>query len=313
VGVGTGSGIFVPATNIGIVLRGDAPQLGLTVAVGPTLADGPLVGNQQILSGLGEPLVASATFAVSPAPTGETFSGTAKATGAFGGLGVSAKDTYSCPGVANCNPGSASDVAFAYATFTDLLTIPPLAVGCPSLLGCGPGAPGTLLLSFDVSGVASGAHLPFNGGGNANLDVAVNIGGKLFESGCAGFTTAVPLTTITCPDPLPFSFGSSFALSVGFAAATDAGPFGTSSAVADFIDTAILSGIQVFDGEGNAVTGWTIASASGVSYGPNGVGGPPAGVPMPSTLVLLALGLTGLTGLGWYQGRRSWFRPSFRR
>src|SRR5215471_12350465 len=181
VGVGTGSEIFVPATNIGIVLDSGAPQLGLTVAVGPTLADGPLVGNQQILSGLGEPLVASATFAVSPAPTGETFSGTAKATGAFGGLGVSAKDTYSCPGVTNCNPGSASDMAFAYATFTDLLTIPPLVVGCPSPFGCGPGAPGTLLLSFDVSGVASGVHLPFNGGGDADLDVAVNIGGRLFE------------------------------------------------------------------------------------------------------------------------------------
>jgi hypothetical protein len=55
-----------------------------------------------------------------------------------------------------------------------------------------------------------------------------------------------------------------------------------SSATADFSHTAILDQIVVLDSQNQVVPDFTIASASGTSYGPQGV------VPEPASVVLLA-------------------------
>ena len=55
-----------------------------------------------------------------------------------------------------------------------------------------------------------------------------------------------------------------------------------SSATADFSHTAILDQIVVLDSQNQVVPNFSIASASGTSYGPQGV------VPEPASVVLLA-------------------------
>jgi hypothetical protein len=57
-------------------------------------------------------------------------------------------------------------------------------------------------------------------------------------------------------------------------------------AVADFIDTATLTQIMVFDADGNLIPGAKITSASGTLYP---IAGPVAAAPEPATLSLIAL------------------------
>lgn len=99
---------------------------------------------------------------------------------------------------------------------------------------------------------------------------------------------------------VPFTWGVPFDFTVGFGASTSGVNWDNNSAFADFISTLTLSKIEVFDGNGNPVTGWILTAASGTLYGPDGVTAPPlpppagATVPEPGTWVLLGTALAGL-------------------
>jgi hypothetical protein len=68
------------------------------------------------------------------------------------------------------------------------------------------------------------------------------------------------------------------------------------NATNDFSTTATLTGISVVDGAGHPVTDFSISSASGTAYGPNGVGG--GAVPEPGTAWLAGLGMAALGVFG---------------
>jgi len=77
----------------------------------------------------------------------------------------------------------------------------------------------------------------------------------------------------------------------------------STQAVANFGDTATLTEILVFDGDGNLLPDVTITSDSGTIYplvasGPGGGPGAPPGtpVPQPPALFLIGAGLAGLVG-----------------
>jgi hypothetical protein len=332
-GVGTGFTRLCgnDAGKGGLVLG--APEELVSIGFTETLADCGMTGNQQILNGPGPaPVVANATYAINPGPFSESFSGVAGATATMGVLGASARDSFTCP-FARCGPGTGfSDGAFGMATFTDTLIVIPgetLIGFCPLPGGsCAPpgdGDPGGLVLTVDVAGSASGILTTGgNAAGNGELEVGVqfieNIGGTLKDFGTnvgdCGFASSS--TVITCPNELPFIYGVPFNLTVGYGAATSGGISGSTSPVADFLDTATLSGIQVFDERpgftGVEWGGWSITSASGTVYGPNGVsgsGGVSGGstsVPEPSPWLLLS---TGFAALIAEMGRRR-LRPKSR-
>jgi hypothetical protein len=309
----------------GLVLGGGEANELVSIGFNDTLADCGMTGNQQIVSGPGPaPVVATATYAISPGPFSESFSGVAEATATMGVLGASARDSFTCP-FARCGPRTGfSDGAFGMATFTDTLVVIPgetLIGSCPRPSGScpppGDGDPGGLVVTIDVAGAASGILTTGgNAAGNGELEVGVdfieNIGGTLKDFGTevsvCGF--AFSSTVITCPDELPFIYGVPFNLTVGFGAATSGGISGSTSPVADFLDTATLSGIEVFDARpgftGVEWGGWSITSASGTVYGPagvsgggGGVGGGSTSVPEPSSWLLLSSGVAALIAEAW--------------
>lgn len=103
---------------------------------------------------------------------------------------------------------------------------------------------------------------------------------------------------------LPITFGQSFDFS--FALTAEALPLNESSLSSgssgdDFLSTGALTGIEVFDANGNPVSDFMINTDAGVELGPNGVIVTTSPVPEPSALLLFA---SGLSALGLYGRRR---------
>jgi hypothetical protein len=90
---------------------------------------------------------------------------------------------------------------------------------------------------------------------------------------------------------IPIVFGTPEEIKVGLLAEA------FQNATNDFSTTATLTGISVVDGLGHPVTDFSITSASGTAYGPNGVEGSPA-VPEPGAAWLAGLGLAALGVIG---------------
>ena len=67
----------------------------------------------------------------------------------------------------------------------------------------------------------------------------------------------------------------------------------TGSGAVDFANTAVLTGIQLLDPNGNPITDFSVTSESGAQFGPNGA------VPEPSGLFLVAGGLACCSFLRW--------------
>lgn len=66
----------------------------------------------------------------------------------------------------------------------------------------------------------------------------------------------------------------------------------------NFLSTMHITGLEIFDGAGDSVSGWTIESASGARYTASGV----SVVPTPATLALFTL---GLATLGWSRRKKA--------
>ena len=97
---------------------------------------------------------------------------------------------------------------------------------------------------------------------------------------------------------------SSFAGSLDF---DPASAVQTTTAVANFLDTATLTEVLVFDADGNPIPGVTISAASGTAYPLAGAGPPsppppppgPVAVPEPPALALISLGLGMISCDAW--------------
>jgi hypothetical protein len=134
-----------------------------------------------------------------------------------------------------------------------------------------------------------------------------NIGGTLYAGepipGCV-----IGTGTFTCANGalqtlvMPVSFSSGVAFSFGLVGETNQGANETISI--DPPDLS-LSGIQIYDANGNQVSNFTITSDSGSAYGADGF---ESGTPEPATLSLMASGL-GLLLVRARKPNRSLTRP----
>ena len=132
------------------------------------------------------------------------------------------------------------------------------------------------------------------GSGQASADIGVDVFNGGAPSQSADFGLAPNGTSVIVTPLFGFQYGQAF----NFAAQMDIvfrlGP-GNGVASANFMNTATLTGIRVFDSDQTPVVGWDIVSGSGTTYGPAGV------VPEPSSGTLVILGPIAITVAGLWR------------
>jgi hypothetical protein len=156
---------------------------------------------------------------------------------------------------------------------------------------------GSFILKFDLTGTGTTTSL------SAGVEMLALL--RFFGGANPGpgdpFTnydvTDSSLSTTYLSAPIPFVSGTPVAVqgSVGTnvrfsCVAVDCSDW-SGSGTLDFGDTAVLSGISVFDASGAPVSGFSIKSSSGTQYTQNGV---VAAVPEPTAMLLLGTGGLGL-------------------
>jgi hypothetical protein len=224
-------------------------------------------------------------------------------------LGASASGQYVGP----LGTNTPAAVVNSLARFEDTLTIPGSGQG---LIAYTFALSGFLNAGESFSGLPeSGPLLPF---AQASLSLSqgpstAELGGAIgfFEGPGQFFDVLVNQQTFVT-QLLPFTFGTPFALRVDLKASVNFDIFKAFSpeqivalgiiqeqadASANFFDTAQLTGIQVFDADGNPIPDFTIQADSGTQY--------PLGVPEPDTITLLGIGGLVVGGLTVIRRRRA--------
>lgn len=237
-----------------------------------------------------------------PTSSAALYSGQADAIARYGALGVSAKGSYQ-GGVANGGPGT-YDNTVAAAKFTDTLTATSAQVTA--------GSAGFIRYAFELHGTASalGTPAPYYFGSTyvellyeqsyQPVQYGWNVSLTRGSTGTIQNTTP-PAGWITTPSylsgsstfysfDLPIIWGQPWDLTVGLIATADG------DVDADFLGTARVTGVQLFDSRHQAVSDFQLLSASGTDY--------LAPVPEASTAWLL------LAGLGVVLTRRRPSRPN---
>ena len=149
---------------------------------------------------------------------------------------------------------------------------------------------GPMLMAFRITNQQGGVvGLYANGGYQATLP-GMAVTGDL----ATGFTVSGS-TTFSFDIPIVFGVAQDVSLSLWAATIprSNVGLLTPSGSDSSFLSSARLTGIQVFDSNGQAVSDFTITSGSGTLYGPAGV----VAVPEPSALLMLCVGLLCLAGL----------------
>ncbi|MEP6835720.1 MAG: PEP-CTERM sorting domain-containing protein [Gemmatimonas sp.] len=250
-----------------------------------TATTGPLV-NSRSLSPVGVEVPANGT----------TFDGTADSRASYGSLGAAAHANISAP-VTN---GGALFSSMAAATFTDYLNATSPFVAAASA--------GFVRYRFSVDGSLSalGASAPFFFGETyTELDISHNGGlslgvmnatvrrgelGKISnQSPPVGWTTGVGTligaSTFFSLD-FPIVWGTPWQLEVGLLTWAD----GRSDA--NFLNTAKITGVELFDAAHAPITSFNLTAQSGIDYLNVGAPTPPSTtVPEPDSVALLLLGI----------------------
>ncbi|PZP32013.1 MAG: hypothetical protein DI603_11170 [Roseateles depolymerans] len=231
-----------------------------------------------------------------PASTAGYYTGQADAIARYGSLGVSAQGSF-LQGLPNGSPGAYASTVAA-ARFTDTLTATSAAVAT--------GSAGFVRYAFELHGTASalGAQAPYYFGSTYvqllyeqsvqpvqygwNLSLTRGSTGRIQNTTPPpGWTTSTGYlsgaSTFYSFD-LPMVWGQSWDLTVGLIASA----YGEVSA--DFLGTARLTGVQLFNSQHQEVTNFQLLSASGTDY--------LAPVPEAGTAWLLLAGLAGLAAWG---------------
>ncbi len=259
--------------------------------VDKTAASGPLTAQQSVSAGV----------------TGGSFTGSASATADYGRLGVSANGTMT---------GATSSGTFhqtsGFARYQDTLTL--------TSPGIATGTVGAVDFAFLIEGMLKSLpNAPYTQQGDIALGIRVGTGvgnvgrapwysfmGTVVNDGMPflrGGGTGIPGNFILAPGSFSgsaevlstanfeFQWGVPFEMEVAFLTTTYACCNGA-SLVSDFLNTAVLSGISAKAGN-TAITDFSVLSASGTAYGPDGV----LAVPEPGGAALLLGG--GAVLLAW--------------
>jgi hypothetical protein len=133
----------------------------------------------------------------------------------------------------------------------------------------GRSGPGTFKAFFSVDGSIS--SVPGPGPVTADLRLALTAGDPVYAVGSTGPIAAGGVYGFEGDASIPFTFGAAFpvemASSFGASIAAPSNGVGFSSAViTDFSNGAYLSAIEVYDGQGQPVSEFAIATESGVAY-----------------------------------------------
>jgi hypothetical protein len=163
----------------------------------------------------------------------------------------------------------------AVAVYFDELTI--------NASGQAGGAPGSVTFTMQIDGTTTA---------NANATA-----GFITQVGSAPATQVIPAFQgdYTVSDTIGIQFGVPFDLYFWLAATTDPAN-GALSGTADYSSTAMLTSIQVVDGNGSPISNPSFTSASGLEYTVDGV------APEPGSWLL---GGVGLAAIGVFRSLRS--------
>lgn len=280
-----GGGVGLPTNPAGLAASGITGGYRRTTAAGPTLSDTMTLATTPINDGFGP-------FA--------TFGGSAGTSVQYGKVGVESHATYT--GVTTSSVVAGTE---AYGIFNESMSITDPAVLAQS--------DGFVQLAFTIDG-----SLSTTGFGTSDLEVNYQIDGSpvytLMRAQVdarfnpqLGAGTGQPLpgftvtpTSIAGKDIvgtflMPIKFDKSFDLKFGMFAYTIPGT-GSHQLDVNFRNTALLTGISVFDSNRNPLSNFTIQSGSGTAYDKDGVRLTAAVVPESGSFLLSILSLSVVAG-----------------
>jgi hypothetical protein len=242
-----------------------APSLLTYGWIGANYKSGGMwVGTDADASGIGEGTLTLGPSAWSGDPASATGSGSATVTyGKIQLYSVAERSTASL----RSDLDSYEFATYMYGRFTDTMLIDK-----PGLTGL----PGQVTFDITLTGsdVTSGSGTRIMGFWVRTLDGSY---------GYADIGPATRFTTYTI-DPIDFTYGQPFSFYIAVGARSTLRGVDPGVSIIDLSHTATLSGLDVYDDSINAVTNYTLTTASGASY-------PFMQVPEPATLLLCAGGL----------------------
>jgi hypothetical protein len=265
-----------------------------------------------LAGGIDNKIAASGTLAasqtVTAAAVGGTFSGSAKTRAGYWDLGVA---------VDGSNSGGSSPFVYRQtAAFARFLV--PVTLDSPGLAA---GTPGAVNFSFLVEGdMFSDRNAPYSQQADVYLGLRINnttigpwtaFAATIVDEGLPyvrGGSTGLPgsfvldpgslsgSATVTSTGNFAMQWGVAFEVEVALYAQQSTCCYGTTLS-ADFLNSAVLNGIQAYGPDGQLVSDFTGIDAAGNRLGASGV----LAVPEPATMALM---LAGLAAVGGVAGRR---------